>query len=87
MRTSRIFENFCGITPRTRSCKTLNVNIDAISVTVPFADVLSTFLRTALAATRMLTQTLCNLVTGNEGLLNQLWEPYLKLPEEQLILL
>lgn len=42
---------------------------------------------TALDATRMLTQALCNLVTGNEILLNRLWELYLELPEEQLILL
>ncbi|GJE91157.1 spinocerebellar ataxia type 10 protein domain-containing protein [Phanerochaete sordida] len=41
----------------------------------------------SLDATRMLIQALCNLVTGNEILLSRLWELYLELPEEQLILL
>lgn len=41
----------------------------------------------SLAATRMLTQALCNLVTGNEDLLRRLWELYMTLPEEQSILL
>lgn len=37
--------------------------------------------------TRMLAQTLSNLVTANDGLMTDLWNSYLNLPEEQLILL
>ena len=43
--------------------------------------------RAAFPATRMLVQTLSNLVTANEDLMNRLWNSYLALPEEQLILL
>ena len=41
---------------------------------------------TALPVTRALAQTLSNLVTANEPLLTSLWNSYLCLPEEQLIL-
>ena len=41
----------------------------------------------AFSATRMLAQTLSNLVTANEDLLNRLWDSYLSLPEEQLVLM
>ncbi|KAJ3540044.1 hypothetical protein NM688_g6281 [Phlebia brevispora] len=37
--------------------------------------------------TRTLTQTLSNLVTANESLMTNLWNTYLQLPEEQLILI
>ncbi|KAH9915726.1 spinocerebellar ataxia type 10 protein domain-containing protein [Fomitopsis serialis] len=37
--------------------------------------------------TRMLVQTLSNLVTGNDPLIAKLWKLYLTLPEEQLVLL
>ncbi|KIP08818.1 hypothetical protein PHLGIDRAFT_68694, partial [Phlebiopsis gigantea 11061_1 CR5-6] len=40
----------------------------------------------SLPITRMLAQTLCNLVTANESLMQQLWDCYLSLPEEQLVL-
>lgn len=35
----------------------------------------------------MITQALCNIVTANENLISQLWDTYLRLPEEQLILM
>ncbi len=41
----------------------------------------------AFPATRMLAQTLSNLVTANDGLMTDLWNSYLNLPEEQLILM
>lgn len=34
----------------------------------------------------MLAQTLCNLITANENLVQRLWDTYLGLREEQLIL-
>ncbi|KAI0629173.1 spinocerebellar ataxia type 10 protein domain-containing protein [Trametes polyzona] len=37
-------------------------------------------------ATRMLSQTLSNIVTGNDELAQALWTAYLNLPEEQLVL-
>ncbi|OSX62386.1 hypothetical protein POSPLADRAFT_1056980 [Postia placenta MAD-698-R-SB12] len=41
----------------------------------------------SFAATRMLVQALSNLVTANDPLAQELWQAYLNLPEEQLILL
>ncbi|KAI0658023.1 spinocerebellar ataxia type 10 protein domain-containing protein [Cubamyces menziesii] len=38
------------------------------------------------AATRMLSQALSNIVTGNDTLTQTLWTTYLNLPEEQLVL-
>ncbi|KAH9888932.1 spinocerebellar ataxia type 10 protein domain-containing protein [Cubamyces lactineus] len=38
------------------------------------------------AATRMLSQALSNIVTGNDTLTQALWSTYLNLPEEQLVL-
>ena len=35
----------------------------------------------------MLTQTLSNLVTGNDTLMSSLWQTYLSLPEDQVVLL
>ncbi|KAH0836602.1 hypothetical protein J3R83DRAFT_8302 [Lanmaoa asiatica] len=37
------------------------------------------------AATRMLVQTLSNMVTSNDSLMTRLWETYLNLPEEQVV--
>ncbi|OSD02977.1 hypothetical protein PYCCODRAFT_1434862 [Trametes coccinea BRFM310] len=37
-------------------------------------------------ATRMLSQALSNMVTGNDALVENLWTTYLNLPEEQLVL-
>ena len=42
---------------------------------------------TALPVTRILTQKLSNIVTANEDLIEKLWNDYLQLPEEQLILM
>jgi ataxin-10 len=39
------------------------------------------------ACTRMLTQTLSNLVTGNQGLLVQFWGVHMAIPEEQSVLM
>lgn len=36
--------------------------------------------------TRLLTQTLSNIVTTNDGLAQKLWANYLGLPEEKLII-
>lgn len=41
----------------------------------------------AYPVTRMLVQTLSNLVTCDEPIISRLWKTYLALPEEQLILL
>ncbi|KAI4517743.1 hypothetical protein K525DRAFT_273327 [Schizophyllum commune Loenen D] len=41
----------------------------------------------AVATARMLTQTLSNLVTGNDALMSSLWQTYLALPEDQVVLL
>jgi hypothetical protein len=35
----------------------------------------------------MLTQTLSNLVTGNQGLLVQFWGVHMAIPEEQSVLM
>ncbi|OJT09608.1 Ataxin-10 -like protein [Trametes pubescens] len=40
----------------------------------------------AFPATRMLSQALSNIVTGNDALAQSLWTTYVNLPEEQLIL-
>ena len=40
----------------------------------------------AFATTRVLTQTLSNLVTGNQELLDQFWSDHMDFPEEQSIL-
>ncbi|KAI0666754.1 spinocerebellar ataxia type 10 protein domain-containing protein [Trametes maxima] len=37
-------------------------------------------------ATRMLSQTLSNIITGNDALSQTLWSTYVNLPEEQLVL-
>lgn len=39
------------------------------------------------ATTRMLTQTLSNLVTGNQELLDMFWSVHMEIPEEQSILM
>ncbi|KAI0705173.1 spinocerebellar ataxia type 10 protein domain-containing protein [Cytidiella melzeri] len=41
----------------------------------------------SLPATRILTQALSNMVTANEGLLEEIWNLYLQQAEEQLILI
>lgn len=41
----------------------------------------------ALAVPRMLTQTLSNLVTGNQDLLDRFWGEHMALPEEQSVLM
>ncbi|KAI3600513.1 ataxin-10-like protein [Moniliophthora roreri] len=41
----------------------------------------------ALFAARLLTQTLSNLVTGNDALMSNLWETYLSLPEDQVVII
>lgn len=41
--------------------------------------------RTAYPVTRILTQTLSNMVTSNDGLMTRLWETHLNLPEEQVV--
>ena len=41
----------------------------------------------ALPVLRMIVQTLANLVTANEGLMTTMWECYMNLPEDELILL
>ncbi|KIY52926.1 hypothetical protein FISHEDRAFT_34347, partial [Fistulina hepatica ATCC 64428] len=41
----------------------------------------------SVAVARMLTQTLSNLVTGNENLMMDVWDLYLSLAEEQVVLL
>ena len=42
---------------------------------------------TAFAIPRMLTQTLSNLVTGNQDLLDEFWGVHMGLPEEQSVLM
>ncbi|KAH9995595.1 spinocerebellar ataxia type 10 protein domain-containing protein [Russula vinacea] len=41
----------------------------------------------SFATTRMLTQTLSNLVTGNQELLDQFWSVHMEIPEEQSVLI
>jgi ataxin-10 len=41
----------------------------------------------AFATTRVLTQTLSNLVTGNQELLDQFWSVHMEIPEEQSVLM
>jgi len=41
----------------------------------------------AFAVPRMLTQTLSNLVTGNQDLLDQFWGVHMAPPEEQSVLM
>jgi hypothetical protein len=41
----------------------------------------------AIAIARLLTQALSNLVTGHEELMDQLWETYLNLPEDQVVIM
>lgn len=42
---------------------------------------------TAVATARVLTQALSNTVTANETLVARLWESYMNLPEDQVILM
>ncbi|KAL0580613.1 hypothetical protein V5O48_001438 [Marasmius crinis-equi] len=41
----------------------------------------------ATFAARLLTQALSNLVTGNDHLMSNLWETYLNLPEDQVVII
>lgn len=41
----------------------------------------------AIAAARFLIQALSNLVTGHEELMSNLWETYLNLPEDQVVIM
>jgi len=41
----------------------------------------------ALLTTRVLTQTLANLITGNQDLLYQFWGMHMAIPEEQSVLM
>ncbi|KAF9074916.1 spinocerebellar ataxia type 10 protein domain-containing protein [Rhodocollybia butyracea] len=41
----------------------------------------------ATFAARVLTQMLSNIITGNETLISRLWEMYLNLPEDQVVLI
>ncbi|KAF5355327.1 hypothetical protein D9758_006039 [Tetrapyrgos nigripes] len=41
----------------------------------------------AVLAARILTQTLANIITGNNALMSTLWETYLNLPEDQVVLM
>jgi ataxin-10 len=41
----------------------------------------------AIATARLLTQALSNTVTSNQNLVAALWETYLSLPEDQVILM
>jgi len=41
----------------------------------------------AFEITRALIQTLSNMVTANNGLISKLWELYMNLPEEQVIIM
>jgi ataxin-10 len=41
----------------------------------------------AFAIPRMLTQTLSNLVTGNQDLIDHFWGVHMALPEEQSVLM
>ena len=41
----------------------------------------------AIAVARLLAQTLSNIVTANDELMSKLWETYMKLPEDQVILM
>ena len=42
---------------------------------------------TAVATARVLTQALSNTVTANETLVARLWESYMNLPEDQVVLM
>jgi len=41
----------------------------------------------AIVVARFLIQALSNLVTGHEELMNNLWETYLNLPEDQVVIM
>lgn len=47
----------------------------------------SDFYTVAIATARLLTQALSNIVTSNQNLVAALWETYLSLPEDQVILM
>lgn len=51
------------------------------------ASIYGTSVGIASATTRVLTQTLSNLVTGNQELLNEFWSAHMNIPEEQSVLL
>ena len=44
-------------------------------------------LLSAIPVARLLAQTLSNIVTANDVLMSKLWETYMKLPEDQVILM
>ena len=46
-----------------------------------------TFIGIVFATTRVLTQTLSNLVTGNQVLLDQFWSVHMDVPEEQSVIM
>lgn len=50
-------------------------------------DVLFSTPPVAIATARLLTQALSNTVTSNQNLVAALWETYLSLPEDQVILM
>jgi hypothetical protein len=51
----------------------------------PYIDV--DFYVVAIITARLLTQALSNIVTSNQNLVAALWETYLSLPEDQVVLM
>lgn len=45
------------------------------------------FYLVAITTARLLTQALSNIVTSNQNLVAALWETYLSLPEDQVVLM
>lgn len=41
----------------------------------------------AISVARFLAQTLSNMVTANEVLMTKIWETYMNLPEDQVVLM
>ena len=57
------------------------------SVSTRSTSIHETFIGIAFATTRVLTQTLSNLVTGNQVLLDQFWSVHMDVPEGQSVIM
>lgn len=49
--------------------------------------ILINYLRTAVLVARVLTQALSNMITGNDPLMTKLWNIYMNLSEDQVVLM
>lgn len=61
--------------------------VSALDSSPLFPQACTDFYVVAITTARLLTQALSNIVTSNQNLVAALWETYLSLPEDQVVLM